>query len=186
VINKKKVINLNFVQKIPKLEKIFPVYAVAVAMIYPWSISRFFWRLPSWLYFSSAGEIAVMLAYVMVVNLIETLLVVLVPIFLSVILPQKWFYEKFVTKSALLISLSLGYVMYFDSHLNYQSPFPLDLVYRTPLIIAAIFALVFLVDWLGFLGKILIDLSDRLIVFLYISIPISLISLLVVLVRNIF
>ena len=177
---------MNFVQKIPKLEQIAPVYAVAVAMICPWAISSFFWRLPSWLYFSSTGEIAVIFAYMMVVNLFESALVLLVPVFMSVILPRKWFYEKFVTKSALLISLSLGYVMYFDNHLNYQKPFPLDLVYQTPIIIAAILALVFLVDWLGFLGKILIDLSDRLIVFLYISIPISLISLVIVLFRNIF
>jgi hypothetical protein len=177
---------LNFVQKIPKLEQIAPVYAVAVAMIYPWSISRFFWRLPSWLYFSSVGEIAVIFAYVMVVNLIESILVFLVPAFLSIVLPKKWFYEKFVTKGALLISLSLGYLIYFDNHLNYQSPFPLDLVYKTPAIFAAIFAVVFLVDWLGFLNKILLDLSDRLIIFLYISIPVSLISLLIVVFRNIF
>ncbi len=177
---------MNFVLKIPTLAQIAPVYAVAVVMIYPWSISRFFWRLPSWLYYSSIGEIAVIFAYMMVVNLIESALVMLVPVALSVILPKKWFFEKFVTKSALLLSLSLGYVMYFDNQLNYQKPFPLDLVYQTPIIIAGILALVFLLDWIGFLGKILIDLSDRLIVFLYISIPVSLISLLVILVRNIF
>ena len=177
---------MNFAQKIPKLAQIAPVYAVAVAMIYPWSISRFFWRLPSWLYYSSAGEITVIFAYMMVVNLIESALVLLAPILLSVILPKKWFFDRFITKGALLLSFGLGYVMYFDNHLNYQSPFPLALVYQTPLILAALFVLVFLIDWIGVLDKILIDLSDRLIVFLYISIPVSLISFLVVLVRNIF
>lgn len=122
----------------------------------------------------------------MVVNLIESALVLLAPVLLSVILPKKWFFERFITKGALLLSLGLGYVMYFDNHLNYQSPFPLTLVYQTPIILAAIVVLVFLVDWIGILEKILIDLSDRLIVFLYISIPVSLISLLVVLIRNIF
>ena len=122
----------------------------------------------------------------MVVNLIESALVLLAPVLLSVILPKKWFFERFITKGALLLSLGLGYVMYFDNHLNYQSPFPLTLVYQTPIILAAIIVLVFLVDWLGILDKILLDLSDRLIVFLYISIPVSLISFLVVLIRNIF
>lgn len=138
------------------------------------------------MYYSSAGEIAVIFAYMMVVNLIESALVLLAPVLLSVILPKKWFFERFITKGALLLSLGLGYVMYFDNHLNYQSPFPLTLVYQTPIILAAIIVLVFLVDWLGILDKILLDLSDRLIVFLYISIPVSLISLLVVLIRNIF
>ncbi|MBL8102212.1 MAG: hypothetical protein JNM02_06765 [Anaerolineales bacterium] len=177
---------MNFVRKFPKLEQIAPVYAVAVVMIYAWSLSRFFWRFPSWLYYSSAGEIAVIFAYMMVVNLIESVLVLLVPIFMSVILPKRWFYEKFVTKGALLTALSLGYLMYFDNHLHYQNPFPLELVYRTPFILAGILITVFLVDWIGVLDKILTELSDRLIVFLYISIPVSLISLLVILVRNIF
>lgn len=176
---------MNFVQKIPKIEKIAPVYAVAVVMIYAWSIPRFFWRLTSWLYFSSVGEIAVIFFYMMAVNLIESVLVIFVPIALSVVLPEKWFVERFVTKGTLLISLSLGYLMYFDSRLYYQAPFPLDLVHQTPIIIAALLALVFLIDWTGILDKILIDLSDRMIIFLYISIPVSLISVLVIIVRNI-
>ena len=176
---------MNFVQKIPKIEKIAPVYAVAVGMIYAWSMPRFFWRLTSWLYFSSVGEVAVIFSYMMVVNLIESVLVIFVPIALSVVLPGKWFLDRFVTKGTLFVSLSLSYLMYFDSRLYYQSPFPLGLVYKTPIIIALLFALVFLIDWTGILDKILIDLSDRMIVFLYISIPVSLVSVLVVIIRNI-
>lgn len=181
-----KVINLNFSKRIPKLEQIAPVYAVAVAMIYSWSLLQFFWKLPSWLYFSSVGEIAVIFAYMMVVNLIESILVLLAPILMSIILPQKWFYDKFVTKGTLLVLSGLGYLIYFNDHLNSQTPFPLELVYRTPVIALALISLVFLIDWTGFLDKILNELTNRLIIFLYISIPVSLISLLIVLVRNIF
>ncbi len=181
-----KVLDLNFAQRIPKLEQLVPVYAVIVAMIYPWSLLRFFWRLSSWLYFSTVGEIAVIFTYMMVVNLIETILVLLAPVLMSILLPQKWFYDKFITKGSLLILLGLGYLMYFDNHLSFAAPFPLDLVYWTPAIAAAILALVFLLGWIGFLGKILNELANRLTIFLYISIPVSLISLLVVLVRNIF
>jgi len=177
---------LNFLKRIPKSEQIAPVYAVIVVMIYSWSLSRFFWRLPSWLYFSSMGEIAVIFAYMMVVNLIESVLVFLVPILMSIILPQKWFYDRFITKGTLLVSLGLGYLMYFDNHLQYQSPFPLEMVYWTPAITIAILGLVFLIDWLGFLDKVLNELTNRFIIFLYISIPVSLISLLAVLFRNIF
>ncbi len=177
--------DLNFVKRIPKLEQIAPVYAVIVVMIYGWSLSRFFWRFPSWLYFSSAGEIAVIFAYMMVVNLIESILVLLAPILMSIILPQKWFYDRFVTKGTLLVSFGLGYLMYFNGHLNIERPFPLDLVYWTPAIVISILVLVFLIDWLGFLDRVLNELTNRLIIFLYISIPVSLISLLIVLVRNI-
>ena len=176
--------DLNFVKRIPKVEQIAPVYAVMVVMIYSWSLSCFFWRLPSWLYFSSVGEIAVIFAYMMVVNLIESVLVLLAPIVMSIILPQKWFYDRFITRGTLLVLLGLGYLIYFDNHLQYQKPFPLDLVYWTPAIAAAILVLAFLIDWLGFLDRILKELTNRLIIFLYISIPVSLISLLIVLIRN--
>jgi hypothetical protein len=177
--------DLNFVKRIPRLEQIAPVYAVMVVMIYSWSLARFFWRLPSWLYFSSVGEIAVIFAYMMVVNLIESILVLLVPVLISIVLPQKWFYDRFITRGTMLVSLGLGYLMYFDNQLQYQKAFPLDLVYWTPAIIIAILVLAFLIDWTGFLDKILNELTNRFIIFLYISIPISLISLLIVLIRNI-
>lgn len=176
---------MNFVKRIPSAEQITRVYAVIVVIIYPWSISRFLWRLPSWLYFSAIGEIATTFAYMIVVNLIESLLVLLAPLFLSVMLPKKWFYDRFITKGTLLVLLGLGYLMYFDNHLHYQAPFPVELVAWTPAIALAILSLAFLIDWLGFLDKVLDDISNRLLIFLYISIPISLVSLLVVFIRNI-
>lgn len=176
---------MNLVKRIPKLEQIIPVYAVIVVMIYPWSLLRFFWRLPSWIYFSSIGEIAVIYAYTVVVNLVESILVLLAPILLSIVLPQKWFYDRFITKGTLLVLFGLGYLIYFNNHLQ-ADIFPLELVYWTPLAVVAILGLVFLLDRIGFLKRILEEVTNRLIVFLYISIPISLIALLTVLVRNIF
>ena len=49
----------------------------------------------------------------------------------------------------------------------------------------AILVLVFLVDQVGFLRRVLDELASRLTIFLYISIPVSVIALLVVLIRNI-
>jgi len=176
---------LSITEKIPKFEEIAPVYAVIVMMIYPWTLARFFWRLSSWLYFSSAGEIAVIFAYMMVVNLIESVLVLLAPLLLSIVLPQKWIYDRFMTKGTLLVLFGLGYFMYFDNQLQYQTPFPVELVSWTPAIAIAILGLVFLIDRYHFLDRILDELSSRLLIFLYISIPVSLASLLVVLIRNI-
>ena len=176
---------MSITEKIPKLHDIVPVYAVIVMMVYPWTLARFFWRLPSWLYFSSVGEIAVIFAYMMVVNLIESLLVLLAPLLMSIVLPQKWFYDRFITKGTLLVLFGLGYFMYFDNQLQYQTPFPVELVSWTPAIALAILGLVFLIDRFRFLDGILAGLSSRLLIFLYISIPVSLVSLLVVVIRNI-
>lgn len=178
-------LRLNFAKRIPHLEQIARVYAVMVVIIYSWSLFRFFWRLPGWLYYSSMGEIGVMFTYMMVVNLIESLVVLLAPLFLSIVLPQKWFSDRFVTKGTLLVLMGLGYLIYFSNHLHFQTPFPVQLVTWTPAVAIAILGLVFLIDRAHVLDKALDEITSRLVIFLYISIPVSLVSVLVVLVRNI-
>jgi hypothetical protein len=177
---------LSFIKRIPTLEQIAPVYAVIVVMIYSWTLLRFFWRLSSWFYFSSLGEIAVIFNYMIAVNFFESLFVLIAPVIMSLFLPSRWFYNNFTAKGSLLVVLGLGYFMYFDNHLNSQTPFPLDLVYITPIIGGAILVIVFLLGSLQFINKILYEVTNRLIIFLYISIPVSILSLLVVLIRNIF
>jgi hypothetical protein len=128
----------------------------------------------------------VMLAYISVVNLMESLLVLLAPIALSLILPHKWFYDRFVTRGLLLASLGLGYLIYFDKQIQAGVPFPYALAKWTPVVFVLILVLVFLLDKINFLGRILEDLADRLTIFLYILIPLTALSLVIVLIRNLF
>lgn len=172
--------------RIPKLEQIKPVYAVIVVMIYTWSFVLFFWRLPSWLYYLTLGEIEVIFSYMVVVDLLESILVLLVPVILAIILPKKWFYDQFITKGNYLILLSLGYLMLFYGDLINDILSPWALLQKILIIGFVILALTFLFDKIGFLNKLVQEFSNRAIIFLYIWIPISIISLLVVLVRNIF
>lgn len=175
---------MNFSNRFPSIQQITPVYSVIVVIIYSWSLLHLFWRLPSWLYFSTLGEIAVIYAYTIFFNFIESILVLIPLVLLSIILPSKWFSDRFISISTLLALFGLSYMMYFTSKLNVDT-FPLGLVYQTPLIAFIILVVVFLIDRLGFLNKILEELANRFTVFLYISIPISLLSLLTVLIRNI-
>jgi len=176
---------MNFTKRIPSLTQLAPVYAVAVTMIYSWSLLRFSWRLPSFLKYSTNGEIGVIFAYLMVINLLESLVVVLVPIILSVILPQKWFYDRFVTKGVFLVSMGLGYLIYIAEKIVPEMPFPYTLIKWAPVFFLLILLLVLLLDQIKFLQRIVDDISDRFVVFLYVSIPVSAISLMVVLIRNI-
>jgi hypothetical protein len=162
-----------------------PVYAIAVTIVYSWSLLRFSWRLPSFLKYSTNSEIGVILAYLMVVTLLESLVVVLAPIVLSIILPQKWFHDRFITKGALLVSLWLGYLIYIAGKIMPEMPFPYTLIKWSPVFFLLILIFVLLLGEIKFLSKIVDDISDRFVVFLYISIPVSAISLMVVLIRNI-
>lgn len=172
--------------KFPDLEQLAKVYSVIVVMIYPWSMLRFFWRLSSWLYFSTLTDIAFIFNYMVTVNLLESLFVLIVPILMSVSLPARWFYKDFISKGSILVSLGLGYFMYFDNHLNSQAPFPLDLVYIAPFIGILILILVFLLGPIRIVNNFVNEVTNRLIIFLYISIPVSLLSVLIILARNIF
>jgi hypothetical protein len=121
-----------------------------------------------------------------VVDLLESILVLLVPVILAIILPKKWFYDQFITKGNYLILLSLGYLMLFYGDLINDILSPWALLQKILIIGFVILALTFLFDKIGFLNKLVQEFSNRAIIFLYIWIPISIISLLVVLVRNIF
>jgi hypothetical protein len=176
---------VNFPKRFPSIQQLAPVYAVIVVVIYSWSLLHFFWQLPSWMYFSTVGEIAVFYSYTIFFNFIESILVLIPLILFSIILPSKWFFARFISMGTLLTLFGLGYMMYFTSKLNVDT-FPLELVYQTPLIAIIILAIVFLIDRLGFLNKAIEELANRFTVFLYISIPVSLLSLLTILIRNIF
>ena len=176
---------LSIIEKIPKLEEIAPVYAVIVLMIYPWTLTRFFWKLSSWILFASVGDLAALFAYMVVVNFLESILVLLALLVMSIILPQKWFYDRFKTRSVALVLFGLGYLIYLNKNFHADSPFPLTLVRWIPIVAVAILVLVFLVDQVGFLRRVLDEMANRLTIFLYISIPVSVIALLVVLIRNI-
>ena len=171
-------------KKLPRLRQITPVYALICVPVYYWSLLHFFWRVPSWVNYETPGEILVMFAYTLTVNLLESLVVLSVPVILSVLLPSKWFHERFLSRALILVTLGLGYMIFLDKQIQPYIPFPYELVKWTPVVFAFILALVFVLDRFHVLGNLLAKLADSLTVFLYILIPASLLSLVVVLIRN--
>lgn len=177
---------VNVASRFPSLRQLAPVYSVIVVAIYGFSIIRFFWRIPSLINYSTVGQVGVIFSYMVVVNLIESLMIICAPIALSMILPGKWFFEQFVAKGILLVSLVLGYFGYISSHINTEEDFPYLLFRWAPLVLALILVLVFLLARIKFLTKILEWVAEQLQVFLLLSLPMSAIALVVVLIRNIF
>jgi len=177
---------VNVASRFPSLKQLAPVYSVIVVAIYGFSIVRFFWRVPSLINYSTIGQVAVIFSYTAVVNLIESLMIVCVPILFSMMLPGKWFFDQFVAKGVLLVSLGLGYLGYISSHINTEEDFPYPLFKWSPLVFILILVLVFLLARIKFLARLLEWIAEQLEVFLLLSLPISAIALVVVLIRNIF
>lgn len=170
--------------KLPSLKQLAPVYALICVPVYYWSLLHFFWRVPSWVNYETPGEILVMLAYTLTANLLESLVVLSAPVILSLLLPSKWFHERFLPRALILVAFGLGYMLFLDKQIQPYIPFPYELVKWTPIIFAFILALVFVLDRFHFLGNLLAKLADSLTIFLYILIPASLLSLVIVLIRN--
>lgn len=174
--------------RIPKLGEIAQVYAVNVTVVYGWTILWFFWKLPSWLYFLNGGEILTAFAYMLVTNLLESLAVLSAPILLSLALPKKWFFDLFVARGASLTTLGLTYMIYLANQFQTKEDYPsLSLKpWSVALAIALITLGVFFGGRVSAVRRAVEVFSDRATVFLYLSIPLSLASLLMILGRLVF
>jgi hypothetical protein len=175
---------LNLRQRIPTWQQITPVYGVIALVIYSWTILRFFWKLPSWLYYQSLGDIFSLYAYSAFVNLLESLVVLLAPLVLSIILPEKWFRNRFVARSTVMLLLGFSFLAYFDYHIPDMENYPRYLLNWAPYVAIAILILGYLSGLVRPIVKLAEGLAERTVIFLYITIPLSVISLFVVGIRN--
>ena len=136
----------------------------------------------------NAGEIALVYAYLLVTNFLESLLAVCVPIVLGFILPPKWFRDSFVSRGTSLVLLGLGYFMFLAYQFQAKDDYPTVLLkaWSVALALGIIALLVFLIAKIPFLNKALGFIAERVTIFLYVYIPLSLVSLVVVLPRLLF
>jgi len=170
--------------KLPRLAQVYPVYAIIVILTYGWTIYWALWKLPSWLDFLPLGQIGAIFCYLMTTNLIESLLVLVGVLIISLILPKKWFHDVFVSRGSVLAASALIPIMVFEY--NYDKPadyfykFPLYL----PLIVLIAGVLAFLAGWIQIVRKAVEVFAENAVIFLFVSLPVSILSLIVVIVRN--
>jgi len=176
---------LGLLNRFPSLQDNLKVYAVIAVLVYAWSILWLFWELPSWLYYLTVAEIIPVFAYALATNLFESLLILAALNLLCFILPQTWFHESFVARSFFVVALGLGYLMFFASSFGKEGDYPRVLLSLAPGAFVMFFILGFLVTRIVSLKKITEQIADRLVIFLYLTIPLSMVALLVIVVRNI-
>jgi hypothetical protein len=177
---------LKFFSRIPTWDKIAPVYAVIVLMVYTWTILWYFWKIPSWLLFMTVWELLSAFSFALATNLLESLTVLFLILLLCIILPKKWFYDVFVSRGATLALSGLWYMTVLAKQFEIKKDYPTVLLAWTPAILAAIVLLVVIVGLIPLARKIIEALAERLTVFLFISIPLSILALVGVAVEMLF
>lgn len=171
-------------KRFPSIADILPVYALISSLFYGWSVVVFAWKLPGWLFFLTSGEIAVIFSYEFVTNLSESLFVMVPLILLAGILPPRVLKEAFVSRGSAIALGMIGSMMIVVrlSVANKLGP-P---AYWPAWLLGAVLVSIMLA-WITsrviFVARALAWLADRLIVFLLILIPLSVVALIVVLAR---
>jgi hypothetical protein len=178
----------SIVRRIPTLSAIFQVYAVVAVPIFGWTITSWLWKLPSWLNFLGPGEITAIFFYAVMTAFTESLLICIFILLLSFLLPSKMFRDQFVVRGtwfALGLALSIlgngvwrgmTRFTYGEVSLPLWSIVSLIMIIFLTFLSTKVRFMAFVADWI----------SDRLIIFLYLLIPLSILSILVVVVRNTF
>ncbi len=178
-----------FFARLPDRRSITGVYAVAVFLVYSWTLLASFWKVPSWLFFMKIGEILSVYTYAFVVDFAESLLWIFIMLLIGVALPRRWWNSKFKTLGTLWIIVLLGSVMlrlYTNRAPDDWEKFIYDQWTWWGYTFLFGIILSFLFTRIGWLRKGLEDLVDRLVVFLYLYLPLTAVSIVVVFIRIVF
>ncbi len=173
-----------FQKRMPSLHQMAAVYGFIVLVVYGWTIYWYFWKLPSWMYFMSVGELLTAYAYALPVNLLESLLLFSIPFLLALLLPPRWSRDQFVAQGTALTILTTVVLVKYLSVITAIRALPPGLNWMFPLAVTSILLIAFLVGKIKFLSKILEEIANRAVIFLYVFLPLSVLALIVVLIRN--
>ena len=173
-------------KRFPSAKDIIPVYAVIAFLIQVWTISVFIRQLASFASFLSINEVLAVFAYRISESFIECLLVVGALIIVAAILPSSSFRDVFVVRGAAFAVVLLSSVILFWKRFA-TDPGVLMADYIQAWTIGTLFV-ASLISYISTKSRALSDffdwVSDRMIVFLYLLLPLSVTSLILVLIRN--
>jgi hypothetical protein len=176
-------------QRLPKPKAILQVYAVIAVMLAGWTITAFLWKLSAWLLLLNLGELVAIFSYAMAANLVESLSIMVVLLLLSMLLPAPILRDAFALRGSLLAFGIIGALMAFvglHMWLGVESavtPFlgPVTVLFFALLLIG----LARQPRVRNSLHHAVLWASDRLTVFLFILVPLFVLSAMYVLLRNI-
>ena len=177
------------VARLPERRSITSVYAVAVFMVYSWTLLASFWKVPSWLFFLKLREILSVYAYAFVIDFAESLVLLFFMLLVGLLLPRRWWNAEFKALGALWIIVLMGSLM-LQLYTNRAPEGWEEFVYGKwawwgyTVLLGFVLSITF--ARLAWLRKGLEVITERLVVFLYLYLPLTALSIVVVIVRILF
>jgi hypothetical protein len=171
---------------LPESRQIFLVFGVALFIVHSWSIHTFLYNIPSFILYMNIGQIVGVFAYMMAFALLESLLVMGLLLFVSAILPRAWYRDKFVSKGFLTILVSAALAIAIRLSLGNLYPGIEELYGKVLIAGLVLIGSILAVHYYQPLQKVLEFLAEQISIMTYLYLPIGIISVVVVLARNIF
>lgn len=172
-------------ERLPAIQQFKSTWAVIIFLVFSWGIYRFLYQLPSWIKYLSLSDCIGILSYALAFALLESCFVMVVLVIFTFLMPMMVSRDKFVAQSsAMLFWISLC-ALIIHKHFKIFEPLPLKWLIGFCLVISMVIVSV-LVKRLKALENILLIFADRAVIFLYIYVPLGLLGMIIVILRNIY
>jgi len=170
--------------RLPDFKEILPVYAVLVFFLFGWATIAFFWKLPAWLFYLNLGEVGVIYSYAAVTEFLESLIYLCFLLALAAILPAQILKNRFQIRGAIAALFILGFIELTSYFIAFRELAPAVSALVALLICGVLgAALLWLSSKFVFFEQAICFAVDRMIIFLYVYMPIAGIAFIVVLIR---
>ena len=157
-------------------------------MFTAWTITAFLWKLSAWLLILNIGEIFTIFSYSMVANLVESLIMLLLLLLVCALLPGSILRDDFVVRGTILATGLIGSLMAF---VKLHMQFGIESGNKLLIGPLGVLLLTAVLLWIPpkfrlarFLHSAIHWISDRMLVFLYILVPLFVALLAYVIFRN--
>lgn len=179
---------LRILNRFPERKSVLSVFAWAAFLCYGWTLFASFWKVPSWLYYLTVGELLSIYAYSFIVNFLESLGILLLAIGIGLVLPRRWWSDDFSIKGSILAIVLLASIMVRLYLIRTPDEWEIFLYQQvswwmwTGMLLIGLLILFTRFSWLQ---RGLEAMNDRVLAFLYIYLPLTVLSVFLVVFRNI-
>ncbi len=175
-----------FRARFPTRRELLFVFAACAFPVYSWSLVAFFDKLPSWLLFLKAWDLVGVFGYGQSIALMESLLLLAAIVVLAVILPRRFFADRFVAEGSMVALCTALWAVALQINVDMVSSLsPKVLLLWLSLYFVPIAALWVSIRRFKRVELVFSTLADRLVVLLYVYLPLTAIGIVVVVVRNV-
>jgi hypothetical protein len=171
--------------RVPPWQDLVPVFAVCVLITFSWSIIWFLYKLPSWLSFLSGWSILAILAYGLVFAFLESVAFLLFLVILAILLPRQWLGVAFKTYGTLIILMLTFWLGLIQSLSTLRLWSDVRLMTGLFMVLTTVVIASILVRRSTRLCTAISTLAERSTILLYVYIPLSVVSLVIVVARNV-